>query len=157
MDSCLLHIKVWRSNQFTGWHFLNTAHLFLRKYFSLLQSEMSSIIPKHPETNRSRQMGPYTPETMINWMTDCLSKLAYVSFVWKLKQGDRWEISGSNLFLRQYAFTTCMSQMIIYSLLSAQNVWINSCALDCMSCNIQIQHRPRMIWDCWLTDENRGL
>lgn len=84
-----------------------------------------NTVPKYPDTNTHTLA--CAPKAITHWMTDNLSKLAYVSFVWELKQEDSWGISDSNLSLRQYASTTCMSQMIIYNLLSAQNVWINSC------------------------------
>ncbi len=96
-----------------------------------------NILQHHPKISRNKQpltnthththTQAHARKAITYRMTDNLSKLAYVSFVWELKQEDSWGISDSNLFLRQYASTTCMSQMIIYSLLSAQNVWINSC------------------------------
>lgn len=45
---------------------------------------------------------------------------------------------------RQSAFNACMSQMIIYSLLSTTNVWINSCKrfLDCARRKNQLARLP---------------
>lgn len=95
--------------------------------------------------------GAYALKTITYWVTDNLSKLAHVSFVWELKWEDSWGISGSNVILRQYTSTTCTSQMIIYSLLSAQNVWINSWEflglqnqlprLSCMNLRLLIHRR----------------
>lgn len=51
-------------------------------------------------------------------MTDSVSKAARPPFVSELQQEGGWWIGNNNLFLRQYASNTCMSQKIIYSLLS---------------------------------------
>lgn len=91
---------------------------FLKHYTFSFKGTFVSIVT---------QTWVYIRKAVRYWMTDNLSKPSSISFVWKLKRKDSWGISDSNLLLRQYASTTCMSQMIIYSLLSVQNIWINSC------------------------------
>lgn len=109
---------------FVSWHSHFTGNILHH-----CTGKWHNTVPKYQETNTARQTSTwaYKVKAITHGMTDNLSKRAYVSFVWELKQKDSWGISDSNLFLRQYASTTCMSQIIMYSLLSAQNVWINSC------------------------------
>lgn len=122
-------ISLKTSVQLVGCHFSNVTHLFSTEYSSPFHetTTLPQIYRQQADPNKHTAALSCTPKGSAYRMTDTLSKLAHVSFVWELKHEDSWGISDSNLFLRQYAPTTCMSQMIIYSRLSAQNVWINSC------------------------------
>lgn len=122
IDSCLVqgYFFLDARGKFAGWHFSNATHLFPGEYSPASSCKMTTLSQNIQKRDTPRQ-------TRMTHMTDNLSKLAYVSFVWELKREDSWGGSDGNLFLRQYASTTCMSQVIIYSLLSEQNVWINSC------------------------------
>lgn len=59
--------------------------------------------------------------------------------------------------LRQSAFNACTSQMIIYSLLSTTNVWINSCKrfLDCARRKNQLARLPCIYLSRLFADENQ--
>lgn len=59
--------------------------------------------------------------------------------------------------LRQSAFNACTSQMIIYSLLSTTNIWINSCKhfLDCARHKNQLARLPCLYLSHLFVDENQ--
>lgn len=75
-----------------------------------------------------------------------------------IKSREAAEESQAEIYpLRQSAFNACTSQMIIYSLLSTTNIWINSCKrfLDCARRKNQLARLPCLYLSHLFADENQ--